>query len=232
MTRNQYYMSACMALYDKILKSTTDVIKQVNDTCESMEKETKDLKLLNDRIMNINANAYTIVSYLLSENKMLRVIASYTSKIPNDTISEDVQWQLSDLVDGDFFKKFYSHIKSEDIKIPKVVVFEELRQPIFDLLSHMVNFVLYLTFTSLEEGISDEEVVKIINDKIMEHMSVYDEMGLILMSDSKSDTRKPLVLKFAEESEEDDVEDDYDEEFDDNEKDSIIMANGEPKFLN
>lgn len=232
MTRNQYYMSACMALYDKILKSTTDVIKQVNDTCESMEKETKDLKLLNDRIMNINANAYTIISYLLSENKMLRVIASYTSKIPNDTISEDVQWQLSDLVDGDFFKKFYSHIKSEDIKIPKVVVFEELRQPIFDLLSHMVNFVLYLTFTSLEEGISDEEVVKIINDKIMEHMSVYDEMGLILMSDSKSDTRKPLVLKFAEESEEDDVEDDYDEEFDDNEKDSIIMANGEPKFLN
>lgn len=232
MTRNQYYMSACMALYDKILKSTTDVIKQVNDTCESMEKETKDLKLLNDRIMNINANAYTIISYLLSENKMLRVIASYTSKIPNDTISEDVQWQLSDLVDGDFFKKFYSHIKSEDIKIPKVVVFEELRQPIFDLLSHMVNFVLYLTFTSLEEGISDEEVVKIINDKIMEHMSVYDEMGLVLMSKSKSDTGKPLILKFTEESEEDDVEDDYDEEFDDSEKDSIIMANGEPKFLN
>lgn len=232
MTRNQYYMSACMALYDKILKSTTDVIKQVNDTCESMEKETNDLKLLNDRIMNINANAYTIISYLLSENKMLRVIASYTSKIPNDSVSEDVQWQFSDLVDEEFVKKFYIHIKSEDIKIPKLVVFEELRQPIFDLLSHMVNFVLYLTFTSLEEGISDEEVVKIINDKIMEHMSVYDEMGLILMSDSKSDTRKPLVLKFAEESEEDDVEDDYDEEFDDNEKDSIIMANGEPKFLN
>lgn len=229
MTRNQYYMSACMALYDKILKSTTDVIKQVNDTCESMEKETKDFKLLNDRIMNINANAYTILSYLLSENKMLRVIASYTSKIPNDTISEDVQWQLSDLVDGDFFKKFYSHIKSEDIKIPKVVIFEELRQPIFDLLSHMVNFVLYLTCTSLEEDTSDDEVVKIINDKIMEHMSVYDEMGLVIMSDSKSDTRKPLVLKFAE----DDAEDDYDEEFDDDdEKDSIIMANGEPKFLN
>lgn len=228
MTRNQYYMSACMALYDKILKSTTDVIKQVNDTCESMEKETKDLKLLNDRIMNINANAYTIISYLLSENKMLRVIASYTSKIPNDTISEDIQWQLSDLVDGDFFKKFYSHIKSEDIKIPKVVIFEELRQPIFDLLSHMVNFVLYLTCTSLEEDTSDDEVVKIINDKIMEHMSVYDEMGLVIMSDSKSDTRKPLVLKFAEDTD----EDDYDEEFDDDEKDSIIMANGEPKFLN
>ena len=228
MTRNKYYMSACMALYDKILKSTTDVIKQVNDTCESMEKETKDLKLLNDRIMNINANAYTIISYLLSENKMLRVIASYTSKIPNDTISEDIQWQLSDLVDGDFFKKFYSHIKSEDIKIPKVVIFEELRQPIFDLLSHMVNFVLYLTCTSLEEDTSDDEVVKIINDKIMEHMSVYDEMGLVIMSDSKSDTRKPLVLKFTEDTD----EDDYDEEFDDDEKDSIIMTNGEPKFLN
>lgn len=229
MTRNKYYMSACMALYDKILKSTTDVIKQVNDTCESMEKETKDLKLLNDRIMNINANAYTIISYLLSENKMLRVIASYTSKIPNNTISEDIQWQLSDLVDGDFFKKFYSHIKSEDIKIPKVVIFEELRQPIFDLLSHMVNFVLYLTYTSLEEDTSDDEVVKIINDKIMEHMSVYDEMGLVIMSDSKSDTRKPLVLKFAEDTD----EDDYDEEFDDDdEKDRIIMANGEPKFLN
>ena len=228
MTRNKYYMSACMALYDKILKSTTDIIKQVNGTCESMEKETKDPKLLNDRIMNINANAYTIISYLLSENKMLRVIASYTSKIPSDTISEDIQWQLSDLVDGDFFKKFYSHIKSEDIKIPKVVIFEELRQPIFDILSHMVNFVLYLTYTSLEEDISDDEVVKIINDKIMEHMSVYDEIGLVIMSDSKSDTRKPLVLKFTEESE----EDDYDEEFDDDEKDSIIMANGEPKFLN
>lgn len=229
MTRNKYYMSACMALYDKILKSTTDVIKQVNDTCESMEKETKDLKLLNDRIMNINANAYTIISYLLSENKMLRVIASYTSKIPNNTRSEDIQWQLSDLVDGDFFKKFYSHIKSEDIKIPKVVIFEELRQPIFDLLSHMVNFVLYLTYTSLEEDTSDDEVVKIINDKIMEHMSVYDEMGLVIMSDSKSDTRKPLVLKFAEDTD----EDDYDEEFDDDdEKDRIIMANGEPKFLN
>ena len=234
MTRNQYYMSACMALYDKVLKSTTDLIKQVDSTCEEIEGETKDSRLLNERIMNINANAYRVLSFMITENRMLRVIASITSKIPDGSVSEDVQWAAVDMIDEKFFNSFDTGININDIKIPKIVTFEQIREPIFDLLSHMVNFCLYIIFTSLEDEFDQEKVIEHINNKIMMHMSIYDEMGLVLMSKSKTNESKPLTLKFSEEPEEANDEDAYEDDFED-EEDRIkrMMATvKEPKFLN
>lgn len=234
MTRDQYYMSACMALYDKVLKSTTDLIKQVDSTCEKIEGETKDPRLLNERIMNINANAYRVLSFMITENRMLRVIASLTSKIADGSVSEDVQWSAVDMIDEEFFNSFDTGIKIQDIKIPKIVVFEQIREPIFDLLSHMVNFCLYILFTSMEDDINPENLLEHINNKIMMHMSIYDEMGLIIMSKSKNDESTPLTLKFSEEPEEADGEDVYEDNFED-EEDKIkrmMAAAKEPKFLN
>lgn len=234
MTRDQYYMSACMALYDKVLKSTTDLIKQVDSTCEEIEGETKDPRLLNERIMNINANAYRVLSFMITENRMLRVIASITSKIPDGSVSEDVQWAAVDMIDEKFFNSFDTGIDINDIKIPKIVTFEQIREPIFDLLSHMVNFCLYIIFTSLEDEFDQEKVIEHINNKIMMHMSIYDEMGLVLMSKSKTNESKPLTLKFSEEPEEANDEDAYEDDFED-EEDRIkrMMATvKEPKFLN
>ena len=234
MTRDQYYMSACMALYDKVLKSTTDLIKQVDSTCEEIEGETKDPRLLNERIMNINANAYRVLSFMITENRMLRVIASITSKIPDGSVSEDVQWAAVDMIDEKFFNSFDTGININDIKIPKIVTFEQIREPIFDLLSHMVNFCLYIIFTSLEDEFDQEKVIEHINNKIMMHMRIYDEMGLVLMSKSKTNESKPLTLKFSEEPEEADDEDAYEDDFED-EEDRIkrMMATvKEPKFLN
>lgn len=234
MTRDQYYMSACMALYDKVLKSTTDLIKQVDSTCEEIEGETKDPRLLNERIMNINANAYRVLSFMITENRMLRVIASITSKIPDGSVSTDVQWSSVDMIDEKFFNSFDTGININDIKIPKIVTFEQIREPIFDLLSHMVNFCLYIIFTSLEDEFDPEKVLEHINNKIMMHMSIYDEMGLVLMSKSKTNESKPLTLKFSEEPEEADDEDAYEDDFED-EEDRIkrmIATVKEPKFLN
>ena len=226
MTRDKYYMSACLALYDKVLNTTSDLIKEVNMTCDKIEKETKSDKLFNERVMNINANAYRVLSFMISENRMLRVIANITSKLPNNSVSEDVQWESIDMIDEDFFNSFETGIDIKDIKIPKVVTFEQTREPVFDLLSHMVNFTLYIILTSVDEEETAEEVLEKINNKIRMYMGVYDEMGLIIMTDSKKVKDKDLVLQFTDTDDDDDFEDDEDSD------ESVIFDDEGPKYLN
>lgn len=220
MTRDKFIAGASQILYTNLLSNSIDVISDMDELIERIRGTIKDEELGDMQVAQVLADGFNIIKHIFAESSLLRKLAKEISKLPNGYLSEDVKYEPQDIIDEEEFKDvFGDKINMSDIKIPSVTTFEPLRETVFELLSEAVSFVILLVSGDMmtNSKMSSEEIINSINEKIEKYVSTYDEIGLLLLTKSKSGERKELRLSFE----------DNDKEISDNKEDEDT-----PQYLN
>lgn len=220
MTRDKFIAGASQILYTNLLSNSIDVISDMDELIEKIRGTIKDEELGDMQVAQVLADGFNIIKHIFAESSLLRKLAKEISKLPNGYLSEDVKYEPQDIINEEEFKDvFGDKINMSDIKIPYVTTFEPLRETVFELLSEAVSFVILLVSGDMmtNSKMSSEEIINSINEKIEKYVSTYDEIGLLLLTKSKSGERKELRLSFE----------DNDKEISDNKEDEDT-----PQYLN
>lgn len=220
MTRDKFIAGASQILYTNLLSNSIDVISDMDELIERIRGTIKDEELGDMQVAQVLADGFNIIKHIFAESSLLRKLAKEISKLPNGYLSEDVKYEPQDIINEEEFKDvFGDKINMSDIKIPSVTTFEPLRETVFELISEAVSFVILLVSGDMmtNSKMSSEEIINSINEKIEKYVSTYDEIGLLLLTKSKSGERKELRLSFE----------DNDKEISDNKEDEDT-----PQYLN
>lgn len=220
MTRDKFIAGASQILYSNLLSNSIDVISDMDELIEKIRETIKDEELGDMQVAQVLADGFNIIKHIFAESSLLRKLAKEISKLPNGYLSEDVKYEPQDIINEEEFKDvFGDKINMSDIKIPSVTTFEPLRETVFELISEAVSFVILLVSGDMmtNSKMSSEEIINSINEKIEKYVSTYDEIGLLLLTKSKSGERKELRLSFE----------DNDKEISDNKEDEDT-----PQYLN
>lgn len=220
MTRDKFIAGASQILYNNLLSNSIDVMSDMDELIEKIRETIKDEELGDMQVAQVLADGFNIIKHIFAESSLLRKLAKEISKLPNGYLSEDVKYEPQDIINEEEFKDvFGDKINMSDIKIPSVTTFEPLRETVFELISEAVSFVILLVSGDMmtNSKMSSEEIINSINEKIEKYVSTYDEIGLLLLTKSKSGERKELRLSFE----------DNDKEISDNKEDEDT-----PQYLN
>lgn len=212
MTRDKFIAGALQILYSNLLSNSIDVISDMDELIEKIRETIKDEELGDIQVAQVLADGFNIIKHIFAESSLLRKLAKEISKLPNGYLSEDVKYEPQDMIDKEDFKDIFGDkINMSDIKIPSVTTFEPLRETVFELLSEAVSFVILLVSGDMitNNKMTSEEIINSINEKIEKYVSTYDEIGLLLLTKSKSGERKDLRLLFEDTDKEisDNIED-------------------------
>lgn len=194
MKRQDFLMKAYLMIFDKFMKEMEDITKYVSDM-ENYIINSQDN--IDERILKVHSDAYQIISFIQTENLLLKNIFSELSKLPNNAKTKKIKFEMEDFIDDNLL------FNINRIKVPTIETFESIVPIVRNLMLVMINFSIDMVLKSTADNMDIDYIVDAINDKIQYYISIYEDMKFISVDskDGKSkDVKNNLKLNFDSDS--------------------------------